>query len=401
MARLPTFRLSIHAARAALFAAAMTVTLAACGDDDDAPPAGLTDAPPVIAQYAVIVHASYDDALTGATALRTALAALVATPSDATLEAARTAWIAARVAYRQTEVYRFYGGPIDAAADDVEIRLNSWPLDEVYIDYVADDADAGMINDLIGAPNLTALVLANANMAGGESNVSLGYHAIEFLLWGQDIAAEGPGTRPFTDYVVGEGGSAANQARRGEYLLVTADVLIEDLTAVRDAWAPGATSYAAELVAATPTDALARMLTGIGAMSASELSGERMLTAYENKDQEDEHSCFSDTTLDDIAGNLQGIENVYLGSYGTLSGAGIDDLVAARDAELDTKMKASLATAKAAVAAIPGPFDQAILGPDTADGRVKVLAAVRAVQDVGAVVVEIATALGIEINVDL
>ena len=48
--------------------------------------------------------------------------------------------------YSPTEVFRFYGGPID---DDngPEGLLNAWPLDEVFIDYVLGNPDAGIIND--------------------------------------------------------------------------------------------------------------------------------------------------------------------------------------------------------------------------------------------------------------
>jgi putative iron-regulated protein len=374
-----------------------SMTLAACGGDDGV---GLDDAPPAVSAYVALVHQSYADAVTGAKALATAIDTFVAAPSAQNLALARQAWIDARVSYRQTEVYRFYGGPIDDADNDVELGINSWPLDEVIIDYVDGDPSAGLINDPAGVPNLTAEVVRARNMNGGEANVTLGYHAIEFLLWGQDRASDGPGNRPHTDYVVGAGGTAANQARRAEYLQLVADLLVEDLETVRDAWVAGQ-GYAAEMTATAPREALRRMLTGIGTMAASELSGERMLTAYENKDQEDEHSCFSDTTLADIAGNLQGIENVYFGNYGALDGAGIDTLVAARNPALDAKMRSQLTAAKAAVAAIPGPFDQAISGGDDAPGRVKVLAAVRAIQALGNTIVEIADELGITISVDL
>jgi len=126
-----------------------------------------------------------------------------------------------------------------------------------------------------------------------------------------------------------------------------------------------------------------------------------MLTAYENKDQEDEHSCFSDTTLDDIKGNFAGIENVYVGKWGATDGPGLDGLVGHGHPELAQQMTDRLAAAKAAIDAIPGPFDQAILGADTDAGRTKVLAAIRAIQDVGDTVVDIAEALDVPVSTEL
>ena len=203
-----------------------------CGDDGE-----LSDAPPVIDGYTAIVRAGYDDTLATARALKTAVDAFVAAPSPATLEAARTAWKAAREPYGQTEAFRFYDGPIDDPDTGPEGRINSWPLDEVYIDYVEGNATGGIINDPAMFPTLTKQAIADQNAVGGEENISTGYHAIEFLLWGQDMDPNGPGARPYTDYVTG---GAANHDRRGQYLKLVAELLVDDLQAVVDAWEPDA-----------------------------------------------------------------------------------------------------------------------------------------------------------------
>ena len=96
------------------------------------PALAATDRAAVIDTYADIAQAGYEDSLITARALQEAVAALVADPSEATLAAARTAWLAARDPYQQTEVYRF-GNPI---VDDWEGKVNAWPLDEGLIDYV-------------------------------------------------------------------------------------------------------------------------------------------------------------------------------------------------------------------------------------------------------------------------
>jgi putative iron-regulated protein len=366
-------------------AAAAAVT--ACGDGGGE----LDDAPPVVDGYAAIVRASYADSIQTATAMRSALDAYVAAPSPATLQAARAAWLAAREPYGQTEVYRFYDGPIDHPETGPEGRINAWPLDEAYIDYVEGNLTAGIINATAMYPTITKQLIADRNEQGAEDNISSGYHAIEFLLWGQDTSPTGPGARPHTDYLAG----AANHDRRGQYLELTAELLLEDLGAVAGAWAEGA-AYPAEL-RADPKEALRRMLQGMGSLSGAELSGERMTVALDNRDQEDEHSCFSDNTHRDIRGNALAIENAYLGRYGAVDGPGLDELVAERNPALDTKLKGQLAESLAAVDAIPVPFDQAIL---SAAGRDKVLAAVRALQAQTDTLVEVAMLFGIEINLE-
>jgi putative iron-regulated protein len=371
------------------------VAVAACGSDGG--PDLATEAGPVVEHHGNAVRDSYVAVATEVRDLKTAVDAYVAAPSVETLAAAKSAWIDARVAYRPTEVFRFYGGPIDDPADEREPRINSWPMDEAYIDYVMGSPNAGIINDANAFPTIDADALVAANLVGGDANIATGFHAIEFLLWGQDMDPAGPGARPHTDYV--DAGTAANQARRRQYLQVVTQLLVDDLTHVADRWGAGG-DYMATFEGA-PVESLTRILTGLGTLSASELSGERMLTAYENKDQEDEHSCFSDTTKDDIRGNAQGLENVYLGRFGGVDGPGLDELVAARDPDLDARMKAQLTAALAAIDSIPAPFDQAILGEDSSPGRMSILAAVRALQDVGETTVDIAEVLDVPVSTEL
>jgi putative iron-regulated protein len=364
---------------------------AACGGDDDGVEGKVID------NHATIVHASYSDSLTKARDLKNAVDAFVAAPSATTLQAAKQAWLAAREPYGQTEAYRFYDGPIDNPEDGPEGEINAWPLDEAYVDYVVGDDSAGIINNPAMFPTLSKAVIAEENEKGAEENISTGYHAIEFLLWGQDLSETGPGARPHTDYLT-TGGTAANQARRGQYLKLVAELLVDDLEWVTTQWAPGGTNYAAEFRSVDQREAFRRMLQGLGSLSGAELSGERMATAFDNRDQEDEHSCFSDNTHRDLRGNAIGLQNVYLGRYGSIDGPGLDDLVRERDPQLATKMQQQLAASIAAIEAIPTPFDQAL--QDDANGRMKISAAITALRDQTDTMVEIATLLGVQINLE-
>jgi len=318
-------------------------------------------------QYASIVAASYEDSVAGATVLATALGQLVNQPSVATLTAARKAWLDSREVYLQTEAYRFYDGPIE----EVEGQVNAWPMDENYVDYVESNATAGVVND--PAKPLAAMDIVGLNGGGGDENVATGFHPIEFLLWGQDLSDTGPGARPHTDYVVG--GTAANQDRRGTYLLAIGNQLLDDLTAVSSAWATGA-AYRTELEAAEPGEQLRRILTGLIVLSGFETGGERLQAALDSGDQEDEHSCFSDNTHRDMVQDVRGVQNVYLGSYtrpngSKVSGVSIYDVVAARDQALADVLRSQIATSLAAAEALQPPFDREIALTNTA-GRARV-----------------------------
>lgn len=346
-----------------LKSSALALFALACGGDDEGDTPSLpSSTPAVISTYADIVHASYEDSLSAAQELDTALGALVSAPSAATHTAAQDAWRASRVPYLQTEVYRFYGGPIDNDDDGPEGLLNAWPLDEQYIDYVQGDEDAGIVND----PDMTidAATLADMN-ENGEKNISTGYHAIEFLLWGQDFNADGPGTRPFTDYVMGADGTAQNQGRRAQYLTTASDLLTEHLEQLVDAWAPNAQNYRAELEDEAPEVALSRIMSGMIILSGFETGGERLQAALDAKDQEEEHSCFSDNTHVDMIEDVRGVQNVWLGRYrkldGTMeSGPSVRDLIAAEDSALAEEITEQLEHSLEHAEDLQIPFDREI-----------------------------------------
>jgi len=301
----------------------------------------------VVAHYADLAAAKYADSLTAAQALQGAVDALIADPSEANLTAARAAWIAARVPYQQTEVFRFG----NAVVDDWEGRVNAWPLDEGLIDYVAADSATNEENALAGlnviaTPKFTlsgteidattitpALISETLHEADGiEANVASGYHAIEFLLWGQDRNGTGPGAgdRKATDFDL-KACTNGNCDRRAAYLKAATDLLVEDLAEMTGAWDKNG-AIAKDLLASEPKKALTAMLTGMGSLSYGELAGERMKLGLMLHDPEEEHDCFSDNTHASHYYNAVGIRSIYSGSYTrpdgrTVSGKGMKILL--------------------------------------------------------------------------
>ena len=318
----------------------------------------------VVTHYADIAHAVYEDALITAQQLQQATNDLLLTPSVGNLQIARDAWKRSRVPYQQSEVFRFG----NSVVDDWEGQLNAWPLDEGLIDYVASDyhyelgnegatmniiskTELNIGGEKIDVTELTPELLASLNeLAGSEANVATGYHAIEFLLWGQDLNGNNPGAgnRAHTDFLMGEGCTGGHCDRRADYLRATVQLLVDDLQYMVDEWAPGQTdNYRAELLAGGAENGLNIMLFGMGSLALGELAGERMKVALEANSSEDEHDCFSDNTHYSHFYNAQGIRNVYLGSYERvdgrqLSGPSLADLVRAKSAETDAAARAAL-----------------------------------------------------------
>jgi len=377
-----------------------SLALVSCDDDENTTPEPepALDRSEVVSTYSSMVFAGYQDAMIDAQNLEQAINTFVADPTESNFEMTKEMWLVSRESYGPTEAFRFANGPIDAE-DGPEGLLNAWPLDEVYVDYVEDAPNAGIINDLETYPTLDKALLESLNEAGGEANISIGYHAIEFLLWGQDLTDPSemlPGQRKYTDFVSGENGTASNQDRRRQYLVLCADLLTDHLQLMIDQWAVGG-PYRSTIDNANVEEVLSNMLTAIATLSKSELGGERMFVAYDNQDQEDEHSCFSDNTDRDIRLNLDGIANVYRGSYKNISGVSLEDLIKEADPSLGDEVSAALVAAETAVYATANPFDFAIF--DGAE-RPKVLAAVTALQTLGDKLVQGAAALGLSITTD-
>jgi len=357
----------------------------------------------VVANYADIAEAVYTDSLITAEALRDAVAALIADPSEATLTAAREAWLASRVPYMQTEVYRF-GNII---VDEWEGRVNAWPLDEGLIDYVA--AAYGLENDLnqfyrldvianpvlnIGGREVDASVIDGDFLSGTlheiggvEANVATGYHAIEFLLWGQDLNGTDPGAgdRPYTDFDTANC-TGGNCDRRIAYLRAAADLLVADLEEMVANWQEGGAARTA--ISGDPIDGLRALFMGMGSLSYGELAGERIKLGLLVHDPEEEHDCFSDNTHNSHYYDALGIQNVYLGRYVRIDGTVVEGpsaaaLVRAADPAVADALEQHLADTMSAMTAMKEraeggeAFDQMIAeGND--DGNAVVQASVDA-----------------------
>ncbi|EKF19102.1 imelysin family protein [Nitratireductor pacificus] len=368
-------------------------------------PAAAVEPQAVVSTYADIALATFEDSLSTAETLREAIGKLVEAPSEETLGAARAAWLAARVPYQQSEAYRFG----NAIVDEWEGRVNAWPLDEGLIDYV--DAGYGTESDTnafytvniiandkissggteIDATTITPDVIQSLHEVGGiEANVATGYHAIEFLLWGQDLngTEAGAGARPASDFDPANC-TGGHCERRVQYLTAAADLLIADLQEMVANWQTDGEARAS--VTGDAKAGLTAMLTGLGSLSYGELAGERMKLGLLLNDPEEEHDCFSDNTHNSHYYDLVGIRNVYFGSYERVDGSKVEgpslaDLVAEKDGALAEELKTKLDVTLTAMTALKEraeggeAYDQ-MIGQGNDEGNAVVQAAIDGLVD--------------------
>ncbi|MGI8604159.1 MAG: imelysin family protein [Verrucomicrobiales bacterium] len=316
----------------------------------------------VVRAYAAFLASAYEDSLDSAREMEKQIAAFVGQPTSAGLERPRAAWIAARGPYLMTEIGRFYGGPIDDGRN-IEDQLNAWPVDESFIEGAPDSPSPGLVQNEREFPELTPAVLARLNARGGEENISCGWHAIEFLLWGPDIRADAPGQRRASDFATDRFAS-----RRCAFLLAATRLLVDDLDVVAREWKAAPGTYRAEFEAA-PAQALAHIFTALYQLSGFEMASERLLIGIDTQSQEDEPDCFSDTTSQDFLWNARAMAGVWHGRWtrrdgSKLNGRALREFVAARNKEMGHLLDEKFAECLAQAEKLPAPFDQIILQPD-------------------------------------
>ncbi|MBP6838282.1 MAG: peptidase M75 [Kofleriaceae bacterium] len=328
------------------------LVLAACGDDGGTTPSGFDDAQ-VIADFAdQVVVPTYQLLATRTAALDAALATLAATPNEANLTAARQAWVAMRVPWEQSEAFLF--GPVSAQGWDP--AMDSWPLNQTDLDAVLATQDP-----------LTQAYVRNL------PETQKGFHTLEYLLWGVDSAKPATALTPRELEYVGALGD--------ELVLITTD-LVASWTDAGGYRATFATAGQAGNTAYPSLGAAAQEILGGMSGICDEVANGKIADPYDARDPNLVESQYSFNSLLDFADNVRGVRNAYTGdaeAAGTM-GRGLADVVAAADPALDTRLRAELDAAIAALAAVPGLFRDAITDPANDAAIEAAQAAIRTVQ---------------------
>ena len=303
--------------------------------------------------YASIALANYEDSVAAANSLKTAIETFVGpsgsditNPSQANMDAAKKAWLDARPTYLQTEVFRFAKGPIDEKLDSrkpdagIETLINAWPLDELFVDCViTNTTNSNLTEAYLLTANTATDIASCTSFTSADKNITVGWHAIEYLLWGQDSSTSTAGNRTLADF---SGGTGTAAEKRRTFMRITAKLLVDHLTLVKNKWDPTKTGNTATAFKSDISGSLTNIFTGLAAFTKSEWGSQR-LNMITSDDQEDEHSCFSDNTKADFYYDAQGFINIYSGSYKksdgtTLTGAGLKILAGSLDGTMTTNM---------------------------------------------------------------
>ncbi|CAA2137295.1 imelysin family protein [Hyphomicrobium sp. ghe19] len=379
----------------------------------------------IMKNYGDLAHAMYGDALAKAKDLDKSIDALLAKPSAETLQAAREAWKASRVPYMQTEGFRF-GNKI---VDDWEGNVNSWPLDEGLIDYV-DKASYGDTKEenplytaniiankkirlgpkILDASKIDKKVIAKLNSAlDVETNVGTGYHAIEFLLWGQNLHKPGvkSGERAASDFDL-KNCTHENCDRRRAYLKAASGLLVDDLAEMAGNWKPDGAARKA-LAGLDESAQLSTILTGIGSLSYGELAGERMKLGVLLHDPEEAHDCFSNNTHNSHYYDEVGMTEIWNGKYDgatPISGPSIAELAREKAPDAAKRVDEAMATTLEKMNAIKAKADSGemmydqMLAAGNDEGNKLILDAVDALVAQARAIEAVVAALNLKVKIE-
>ena len=333
----------------------------------------------VVQTYAAIAGHSSADAQLQAEALQKAVAAFTAAPSAESLDAAKLAWIAARLPYLQSEILRF------------NAELETASFDPASVDYLKTKPKSGIINDAAKYPNIDQIMVASLGTQSG------GFPAIEFLLWGEDLDLKGPGKRSFEDYVEEKNPAAE---RRALYLNACAVLVAEGAAAQAASWKADVPDSLRTKFLAMPTDEiLGKICTNVSALAGDEIARKIVATAYEAR--KDESSNFSDTTHFDLIYACSGIGNVVAGAYVGLDkeikvqGAGLMKLAETLGERQAEDLKLATNDMMLAVTEFRPPFDRALIAPDDSPAREAIRKIQSSLEDFSRAANDLAKGLGL------
>jgi putative iron-regulated protein len=251
----------------------------------------------------------------------------IATLTDQTnienLNLSKQAWLNAHSAYELTTLHRYYatqliGEQNSLALMQLQYQINHWPIVPGYIDYVDGYPDSGIVHDI--NVNLDADSLREQHGSFDVSEVTLGFHAIEFLLWGYDADFV---ARPATDFDAVleltpkeiESGYTLEQLsnnRRRLFLTIVADTLVKDFLALQSLWLDEEPSISQRIESISGTELIVILADSMSAMLTQELLLRSLYPMLNGDFVESVQSPYSRSTQNAVSSQLSGLERLLL-----------------------------------------------------------------------------------------
>ena len=255
------------------------------------------------------------------------------------LSLSKQAWLDAHSAYELTTLHRYFAAQLlgeqnSLALMQIQYQINHWPIIPGYIDYVNGYPDSGIVHDI--NVNLDVDSLREQHGAFDISEVTLGFHVIEFLLWGYDSDSV---PRPAADFDAvleltsqeTESGYSLEQLsnnRRRLFLSVATDTLVEDFRALQSLWLAEEPNIRRRIESTSGTEFIVILADSMSAMLTEELLLRSLYPMLNGNFAESIQSPYSRSTQNAVSNQLSGLEGLLLERQ-TESGTTLDRVFSA------------------------------------------------------------------------
>lgn len=356
-----------------------------------------------MANYADMAWESHFDAGADADALAQSVVDFTANPDAQSFNFIQVQWGVARESWGFMEGFNIPDGPLQES----HRYINASNLDRSYIDFVSNDLSAGLVNDVDGYPSLTKMLLVDLHQIEGNDKVTTGFHAIEFLLWGEDYDAESDGKRDWRNFLDNGEGTAQNQDRRLAYLTFATELLVEDIKGARNEWREDEGEYRSQFLAMEQNEQVRLVLTGMYRLG-QDMENRRLELPLMQMDIHADDSTFSDLSNDDLYYGANALQGIYLGRYDEdliddqtpEDGPGLHELVRSKATPIDERFRNELAELVAAMDVLRqgDPLEVAVLSDIGSAERTAADDALAKLRQVNMTLLEIATLFGFSLE---
>ena len=255
--------------------------------------------------------------------LQLSIITLINQTNSKNLSLSRQAWQDAHSAYELTTLHRYFATQLldehnNLALVQLQYQVNHWPIVPGYIDYVDGYPDSGIIFDI--NVNLENGSLRDQHGSFDESEVTLGFHVIEFLLWGDSTHLN---TRPANDYrgikelsaeEIEQGYTLKQLShnRRRLFLTVVTDILVEDFRALQTLWIAQAPGIRQRIESTSGPQLIFILADSMSAMLTEELLLRSLYPMLNGDFVGSIQSPYSRSTQNAVSSQLSGLERLLL-----------------------------------------------------------------------------------------
>jgi len=285
-----------------------------------------TAAKQIALDYAEQIRVDFSQVSIEIEKLQSAIGEFLAQTNIENLDRARQSWLLAHSAYELTTLHRYFAASIldeqnSIALLQLQYQINHWPIVPGYLDYVDGYPDSGIVHDI--NVSLDSIGLRDQHGAFDISEVTLGFHVLEFLLWGsRDTQSE---LRSVDDFIEIdaldasqiESGHSLEQLsnnRRRQLLAIIADILLGDFRELGSLWSDQLERAEQSIDRTSQTELITTLADSMSAMLTEELLLRSLYPMLNGDFVESIQSPYSLSTQNAVSSQLSGLERLLLES---------------------------------------------------------------------------------------